>query len=72
MFHCFINYNTTTRDGSTVITEQFHISAGTEQDIRNMAQVISELLERLQIKHSCKFVYEPAIVDLEGDEEDED
>lgn len=71
MFHCFINYDTTTRDGSHTITDQFHISARTERDIRNMAQVISELLTRLKIKHSCKFVYEPCTIDIEGDDDND-
>lgn len=72
MFHCFIDYDITTRDGETVINDQFHFSAKTEKDIRNMQDVISILLNRLGIKHKVKFVYEPSTIDMEGIYCDED
>ena len=71
MFHCFINFKNTSPDGSTTICDQFHISARTEQDIRNMERVISELLDRLNVEHSAGFMFEPAIFYPEG-MEDED
>ena len=71
MFHCFINFKHTSPDGRTVICDQFHISAITEKDIRDMEHVISELLDRLGAEHSSRFMFEPAIFYPEGDEEDD-
>lgn len=66
MFHCFINFKNTSPDGSTVICDQFHISAKTEQDIRNIEHVISELLDRLGVEHTSRFMFEPAVFYPEG------
>lgn len=71
MFHCFINFKNTSPDGSTVICDQFHISARTEKDIRNMYKVLSELLNRLGVEHTARFIFQPAAIDMEGDEEDD-
>ena len=68
MWHCYINYKIKDARVSEVFkTEQFHISAKTQQDIINMEAVISELLDRLEIEHTSRFVFHPSIL-LEGEE----
>lgn len=72
MFHCFINYKVKDARISEVFkTEQFHVSAETEKDIRNIKNIITELFDRLGIEHSTKIMYMPVIIEKEG-EDDED
>ena len=68
MFHCYINYKKKL-DDNTVITDQYHISAQTEQVITNMEAVISELLNRLDIEHTSSFMYQPDFYLKYADEE---
>lgn len=73
MFHCFINYKIKNASGISEVfkTKQFHVSAETEKDIRNIKNIITELLNRLGIEHSTKIMYMPVIIEKEG-EDDED
>lgn len=68
MFHCFIDYKVKDSRCSEVYKiEQFHISAETEKDIRNIKNIISELLDRLGIEHSYKIMYMPVFIEKEGE-----
>lgn len=68
MFHCFVNYKVKeSRVSEEFKTEQFHVSAETEKDIRNIKDIISELLDRLGIEHSYKIIYVPVFIEKEGE-----